>query len=135
MIKDFKELDFKEGDTPQETEQKLQEKLGISIKELKEALCASVIDRAEELTHDFVSIAPLGNYEKLLEDNESMAEFLKTEACKPEHWKLHYLTVNEAKSLLEFAFVCTAVDNDDFVGFVFVSETGKIRHAFAQNNL
>ncbi len=135
MIEDIKDFDIQQKDPVEVWDQKIKEKIGISIKDLQQALSAAVIDKAEALTHEFVNIAPLGNYENLLEDNDSMAEFLKIEASKPEHWLLRTIQFNATNSsLIEFSFVCNAVDNDDFVGFVFVSKAGKIRHAFAQNN-
>jgi hypothetical protein len=113
---------------------KIQEKLGTTLNQMKDALSKSVQERAEELTLDFVNIAPMGDYEKLLEDNDGMADFLKLEAHKPEHWKLESIFVNTVnKELLSFVFKNIAVDDGEgFEGFVFVTKTGKIKHAFAQ---
>ncbi|WP_143507984.1 hypothetical protein [Ectopseudomonas mendocina] len=115
-------------------EQKLQEKLGLSVQEMREALSKYTVDNAERLTHEFVNMAPLGDYSKLLEDNDSMAEFLKTEAHKPEHWQLFGVRVSDVNSgLLSFNFSNDSIDDGDvFNGFVFVSMQGKIKHAFAQ---
>ena len=113
---------------------KIQTKLGTSLDQMKDALSKSVQERAEELTLDFVNIAPMGDYEKLLEDNDSMAQFLKEEAHKPEHWKLESIFVNAVnKELLSFVFKNIAVDDGEgFEGFVFITKRGKIKHSFAQ---
>ena len=78
----------------------------------------------------------MGNYEKLIEDNEGMAEFLKTEGHKPEHWELHYISCGENDALIQFMFMNKAIDQGDtFKGLVYVSKSGKIRHAFAQGDV
>jgi hypothetical protein len=134
MIEKFADLGFEVDDKLEQITQKVEDKLGIKVLEMQEALGNYTRDKAEELSQQFVNICPLGNYEKMLEDNDSMAEFLKTEASKAEHWKLHYIQPSDANpALIQFAFVCDAVDEGDtFKGFVFVSKSGKIRHAFAQ---
>jgi dsDNA-binding SOS-regulon protein len=113
---------------------KIQEKLGTTVGQMQEALSKSVVERAEELTLDFPNIAPLGDYDKLLEDNDSMAEFLKTEAHKPEHWKLDGIRLSDLnKELISFIFNNVAVDDGTtFKGFVFTTKLGKIKHSFAQ---
>lgn len=134
MIEKFSELDLQPEDEMEVIEQKVKEKLGISIEEMRQALSSYVIENAEELTHEFVNMAPLGDYSKMLEDNDSMSEFLKTEAHKPEHWHLYSVRQSDANAaLISFDFKNKAIDDGEiFSGFVFVSKSGKIRHAFAQ---
>ena len=114
----------------------IKEKLDVTFDMLKQSLSEYVVAHAEELTHEFVNIAPFGDYAKLLEDNDGMAEFLKTEAHKPEHWRLLGITPSDyKKNLISFQFSNKSVDDGDvFDGFVYVSFEGKIRHAFAQGN-
>lgn len=134
MIEKFEDLDLQTEDTMEQVDTKVQEKLGLSVADMRQALSAHVIDKAESLTHEFVNFAPLGDYGNLLEDNDSMAEFLKTEGHKPEHWKLYGVRVSDVNpNLLSFNFSNDAVDDGEiFQGFVFVSFQGKIKHAFAQ---
>lgn len=110
------------------------EKLGITFDELKQSLSKYTVEHAEELTHEFVNIAPFSDYSKLLEDNDSMAEFLKTEAHKVEHWVLQGVKQSDVKeNLVSFEFMNDSVDDGDvFQGFVYVSFQGIIRHAFTQ---
>jgi len=135
-MEDFKELDFKVDDTEEMVEAKLKEKLGTGLDEIKQSLTAFVIDKAEELTHQFVNIVPYGDYDKMLEDNDSMAEFLRTEASKPENWKLQWLETTTATiPMLHFCFKNTSVDDGEgFVGNVYVGLNGKVKHAFAQGD-
>src|SRR5271167_4910193 len=79
---------FEKEETPESLIKKVEDKFGFPLLQMQEALSKSVIERAEELTLDFLNIAPKGDYENLLENNDDMADFLKTEAQKPEHWKL-----------------------------------------------
>jgi hypothetical protein len=113
---------------------KIQNKLGVSILQMKEILSKSVQDRAEEMTLELTNIAPFGDYEKMIEDNDGMASFLKTEAHKVEHWNLYGIEVSSMnKELLSFIFRNPSIDDGEtFEGFVFVSKSGKIRHAFAR---
>jgi hypothetical protein len=134
MIEKFEDLDLQDADNMTQVEQKIQEKLGVSVQEMREALSKYTIENAERLTHEFVNMAPLGDYSNLLEDNDSMAQFLKNEAHKPEHWLLFGVRVSDVNpSLLSFNFSNDSIDDGEiFNGFVFVSMQGKIKHAFAQ---
>lgn len=136
MISDFKELGFLNDETPEQWDSKLQEKLGLSVADMKVALSKYINDKAEELSLTFVNIAPFGDYGLLIEDNEEMAKFLKTEASNPDHWNLESsLNSPDNQSLLQFTFYCAAVDDGDlFKGHVYVSKSGAIRHVFAQVN-
>jgi len=128
------DLGLEAGASIEKWDEQLQEKLGLKIIDLQNAICEWIKKNSEELTHEFVNIAPSGDYGKLLEDNDSMAEFLKNESAKPEHWNLMAARGNENPNLIQFMFDCEVVDEGDtFKGFVFVSKSGKIRHAFAQN--
>lgn len=137
MIEKFEDLDLKQEDKMEDVEQKIQEKLGVSIPEMREKLSSYVLEHAEELTHEFANIAPLGDYSKLMEDNDSMSTFLKTEAYKTDHWKLFGVRQHDTQpTLIVFEFRNHAVDDgENFEGFVFVSKAGKIRHAFAQGDV
>lgn len=133
-MEDFKELDLLPEDTEETVEVKLKEKVGIGLADLRAALRTYVVNKAEELTHDFQNITPYGDYEKILEDNDSMATFLRDEASKSENWKLIWIqTTNVAVPMLQFCFSNTAVDEGEgFVGNVYLGLNGKIKHAFAQ---
>jgi hypothetical protein len=134
MIDKFEDLDIGDTDEMPQVEQKVQYKLGIAVSEMKAALANYVQGHAEELSLEFVNIAPLGDYGKLLEDNDSMAEFLKSEGFKSEHWELRGIRMSDVqKNLLSFEFANKSVDDGEvFQGFVYVSFQGKIKHAFAQ---
>lgn len=127
-------LGLTDEDTADTVALKVQEKLGTSLGLMQEALSKATIERAEEFTLELPNIAPHGEYEKLIEDNDGMAEFLKTEAHKPENWKLYGIKMSDVKKeLISFVFHNMAVDDgESFTGFVFVTKMGKIKHAFAQ---
>ena len=112
----------------------LQEKMNIDLNSLKNSLSQSVKNRAEELALDLPNIAPYNDYGKLLEDNDSMATFLKDEAAKPENWLLTFIQEdNKNKTLIKFSFANKSVDDGHVLeGLVFVNKSGVIRHAFAQ---
>ncbi len=134
MVEDFKEISFDNLKELEEIDGVLRDKLGIGFAECTQALCDSLLERAEEVVEDLPSMAPHGDYSKLMEDPESITKFLREEAAKPENWKFEMLEVRKAKDqLMELIFVNKTVDDGDILkGFVFVGLSGKIRHAFVQ---
>lgn len=137
MIEKWEDLDFKEEDTLDEIETKVQAKLEIPFSLLRERLSSYVQEHVNTLVEDFVNIAPFGDYSKLIEDRAGMIEFLRTEAHKTQHWKLRVVQPSEINpTLLSFEFGNEAVDDGaSCSGFVYVSFHGKIKHAFAQGDV
>jgi hypothetical protein len=114
----------------------LKEKLNISLEEIKKFLTVYVASHAEELSLNLPNIAPYGDYSKLIEDNDLMADFLKNEAVRPENWILFSISDHETHShLLRFEFVCNAInDAETLSGIIFISKAGIVRHAFVKVN-
>lgn len=138
-MENFDELDFSKAETPEDIENILKEKMGVSFLPLQERLCSVLKEKAEELTHDFTNIAPNGDYDKILEDNDGMAEFLKTEAAVPTNWIVHELRVERINPklplMLQLMFNNKVVDDGTTLeGYIYLSKTGAIRHAFIQGN-
>lgn len=137
-MEDWNELELDkldpEKDLVEQITALLQEKLGVSVEQMTTALSEWMVAHAEEMTLDIPNIAPHGQYDKILENNDDMANFLKTEAHKPENWKMFSLGRTKDKPpMLEVIFINTAVDDGETMhGYVFLGLSGKIRHAFAQ---
>lgn len=131
---DIKELVSEELKTPEDIDKKLREKLGIGFSEMAGALTDSLQQRAEEVAEDCFSVAPYGDYSKMIEDPEGVAKFFREEAAKPEHWKLEYFELQKkGGQMIEFIFTNSSVDDGDILkGYVFVGLSGIIRHAFCQ---
>lgn len=112
----------------------LKEKMDLSLEILTEQVCNSIKNRAEEVALDLPNIAPYGDFGAMLEDNDSMATFLKNEASKPENWKLTKIQMDGKDSnLVKFVLLCSAVDDGDvLMGLVFTNKSGIVRHAFCQ---
>jgi hypothetical protein len=134
MIESFKDLTFEGCKTEEDADARLQEKLGLTLKECKEALSNSLLIRAEEVVPDLPSVAPYGDYDKLMEDPEAIQKFLEEEAFKEENWEIVFFYARkEQDKLAEFVFYNKSVDDGDILkGFVYVGISGKIRHAFVQ---
>jgi len=132
LAKFFKDLDFKEEDEVEQREEKIKKVLGIGTTDMKPYICSWLKDHAEELTLELTNIAPYGNYEKLIEDNDGMAEFLKNESTKLENWKpSHFEPADKESSLIKFTFYTESVDTGESLkGLVFVNPNGVVRHAF-----
>lgn len=136
MVESFKDVDFSEAKGSEEIDKIMQEKLGCSLAECAGALCDSLQRRAEEIAEEMTTLAPNGEYDKLIEEPEAILEFLRREAAKPENWVLEFIEVKKEKDqLMELVFFNKAVDDGESLkGFVFVGLSGKIRHAFPQVN-
>jgi hypothetical protein len=132
LIKFFEDLDFKEEDKPEQREEQLKKVLGIGTEDMKPYICSWLKLHAEELTLQLTNIAPYGNYEKLIEDNDGMADFLKDESSKVENWKSsHFEPADKESSLIKFTFHTDSVDTGETLkGLAFVSLSGAVRHAF-----
>lgn len=114
----------------------LNEKLDVSLAQCRDLLSAYTVENSMRLTQEFVNIAPHGDFGMLLEDMDSMSDFLAKDGHKAEYWKFKDIKLTDGyKNLLTIHFQNSAVDNGDvFDGFVYVSFSGKIRHAFTQGN-
>ena len=130
-IKDLEldDLDPKNDDFKSKLDEKLKEKLNISVKEMQDVLSTSLISSSADIAGELNNIIAYNDYDKIIEDENDMVEFLKNEASKPENFWLY--GIQEDNGLLKFHFINMAVDEGDVVnGFVFVSKGGKIKHYF-----
>lgn len=112
----------------------LQEKLGLSLNTMKENLAQKLQEKARELTLNMRNIAPHADYSKLLEDNDSMANFLKSDAYEIKNWKLRGIRQGAEDSkfshLFKFSFDNIAVDQGETLnGIIFINKNGKIKHS------
>ena len=137
MIESLKDLeldkiDMKDPNYLELVEATLKEKLGVGFEELTAPLIAYVHSHAEELSLKFPNIAPRGDYSKLIEDNDGMSDFLKS-LNQSSDWKILAIDDDPKFNLLKFSFVSVAVDEGESLeGFIYLSKSGQIRHAFAQ---
>lgn len=134
-IKDvLKDINSDEEQKTEDLDKILQEKLHVSLAQCTEALSVSLKERAEEFVEELVTVAPHGDYSKLLEEPASILKFLQEEAYKPENWTLELLGARSEKDqLIELVFRNKAIDDGEMLkGYVFVGLSGNIRHAFPQ---
>lgn len=130
MISKYEDLNLLPEDTMTQIDAKLQDKLGICVYQLQQALEKPTVGTAVELAENFHCIAKFGDYSQMLEDTKSIAEFIKSDAYKSEHWVLNSI-FQEEDNLIGFRFDNKAIDDGDSIkGFVFVSLSGKLTHAF-----
>jgi hypothetical protein len=134
MVDSIKDISFDDAKKIEDIDKILQENLHVSLAQCAEALAASLQERAEEYVEELVTVAPHGDYGKLIEEPEAILKFLKEEAYKPEHWIIEMLGAkNEKDQIIEIVFQNKAIDDGDMLkGYVFVGLSGAIRHAFPQ---
>lgn len=130
MIESFTDLELTKEDGLEDIEKKVKEKLGLSFSEMYERLANYIDYNVDLVVANMINVAPYGDYSELLEEVGEMIDFLKLEVVKPENWKLKEVK-SMNKQALQFIFASEAVDDGDtFKGFVVVSFSGKIQHAF-----
>jgi hypothetical protein len=134
MIDKIEELDFTEELTEEQISQLFKDKLGIGFPEMAEYLSRYVAERAEELAQNYATVIPHGDYGKVLEGDDRIADFFRREATKPEAWiphKIRSSTDPKYPNMVEIMFLNKAVNEaDSMMGFVFVSFAGVVRHHF-----
>lgn len=115
---------------------RLKEKLGVSIEDLQNVLSKKAIEDAEKLTVQMKNIAPHGDFSKLIENNQEMAEWMKTEGHKPENWAIEEIFDDpnmRLKFLIRLRFSNRAVDEGETIfGTVLLSKNGVVRHSMVQ---
>lgn len=124
---------FKGLEKPQEIQDKLIELLGVPLVEMQNALSKWVQENSDELANDFGSIAPNGDWDRMIDDHSEMSQWFKTEGHKPENWRMESFSDSAIPNLVGVSFANTAVDDGtECSGVVYVSLQGKIKHAFAK---
>lgn len=134
MIESMKDLGLSPDDDEEKIGNKLKDKLGVSLDDVKKYLCEHLFTNADSIANELMNIAPHGDYEKLIEDAPGMADFLKTEVVKPEYWSLSYID-NIHEQVFQLVFFSSAVDDGEtFKGYVVMNFSGKIMHAFCNGD-
>lgn len=130
ILRDF--LGIKSDHKEEDIDKIIQEKMNVSILNLKQAIFAQLIEYSEKISEDIVNIIPFGDYDKLIEEPKDIVRFLREESIKPEYWDLSYIEDVDG-GILKFVFYCNMVDEGNTLkGFTFISKDGKIKHVFAQ---
>lgn len=136
MIESIKDLGITGEEELEQLDAIFQEKLGIGFINMVIALSESLHDRAEEIASQFLVMTPNGDYTRLIEDQDKMAQFLRQEAGKGENWHPVYIgTSRDPKlpNMIEVLFANKAVDDGDaLMGYVFLNYSGKMLHVFVQ---
>lgn len=134
MIEKVEDLGFNDEQTPEEIAAIVKEKLGMGFPEMAELLSTYLSEKADEISKNYVTLIPYGDYGKLLEGDAKIAYFLRTEATKPESWvpfKLYVSKDPKQPEMIEVAFDNIAVDEGDSMkGYVYISFAGVVRHFF-----
>jgi hypothetical protein len=134
MIDKIEDLVFTEEQTEEQIDQMVKDKLGIGFAEMAEHLSQYIEEKAEELAQNYVTVVAYGDYGKILEGDDKIAQFFRQEATKPDSWvpfKLLSSTDPKYPNMVEVAFINRAVDEgDSMMGYVFVSFAGVVRHSF-----
>lgn len=138
MIQSIEDLELTGEEDLEQVDALLQEKLHISFADMRTLLHESLHERASQVAADFLVMTPYNNYDKLLEEQSHIANFLRHEACKDDNWEPNYVgTSRDPKmpNMIEVLFNNKAVDDGDAVcGYIFLNYEGKVLHVFVQGD-
>jgi deoxyribodipyrimidine photolyase-like uncharacterized protein len=130
-------ISFSPDLTSEQVEAKIEEKWEVKFSALRETLEAYTKEHAQALAKQFITLAPYGKYEELLEDQEKIADFLSSEASQ--HWKLYSLEHTDTRlvsePLMSLTFISEAVPDQELKGFIYLGMNGKIKHAFVRTDV
>lgn len=138
MIEKFEDLGLKDEHTLEQIDEILKEKLGVSFTDMTTLLSQYLQDKANELAKNYITVICYGDYFNVIEGELVITQFFREEACKLENWipdKIFLSNDPKQPEMIEIMFNNKAVDeNDSMFGYVFVSFTGVIRHAFVHGD-
>jgi len=112
---------------------KLKEHWGVDIPSLKQNVADYVKENAALLSTSVMYIVPNGDWSKCLNEDEDKQKFFENEASKADAWSIRALRNTHLPKIWAVVFDMKTMETDDeFYGYAYVSETGKLKHVFAQ---
>ena len=106
----------------------------IDVYGLRDKVAEYVRGNASDLASQVNYIVPDGNWSKCINDDEGKVNFLATEGGKSEGWGVKSLATTHLPKVWAVAFKMKGTESEDdgIIGYAYVSETGKVKHIFAQ---
>lgn len=114
--------------------EKLKYHFDIDVLDLRDRVATFVKEQADELAAQVSYIVPNGDWSKCLSEDEAKQNYLIEEGGKPENWRIKSLGSTHLPKVWAVSFVMDSSESEDdgIVGYAYVSETGKVKHIFAQ---
>jgi Ran GTPase-activating protein (RanGAP) involved in mRNA processing and transport len=114
--------------------EKLKYHFKIDILDLRDRVAVYVKDNATELAAQVPYIVPNGDWSKCMNDDETKQKFLEEEGAKSELWRVKSLANTHLPKVWAVTFSMDKVESadDGIIGYAYVSETGVVKHIFAQ---
>lgn len=138
MITSFEDLGLTGEEDATQVQAILEEGLEIKFEDILERLNSCLRERASEVAENFLVMVPFEDYDKLLEEQPQMVQFLREQAAQSKHWQPKYIGNSRDKKLpnmVELLFNNTAVnDGEAVMGYVFLSFSGKVLHLFVRGD-
>jgi hypothetical protein len=110
------------------------EKYKISLDDLIEKLISDNIpNKTAEIAQDIYAIAPYNDYNKYTSENKDIAAFINSDCSKKENW--YPISVSFSKLGLQYTelkLYCSAINDDEFKGYVIFDSRGNIHHTYMQ---
>lgn len=134
---DIDTIIFSPGDTPEQVEAKIEETWEIKFADLRKTLETLTKEIAGKLAEGMITMAPFQDYANLLEEPEAITTFITNEGSLAKNWELGVVEETDtrlvAEPLLQLIFNNVAVDEPGTLkGFIYLSMSGKVKHAFVR---
>lgn len=139
LIADLKNIQFlyRQGKND-EAEALLMEKLNyyfsINVLDLRDKVAIYVKENAAELATQVPYIVPNGDWSKCVNSDEDKQKFLEEEGSKSDQWHIKSLANTHLPKVWAVTFSLDSMESadDGIIGYAYVSETGIVKHIFAQ---
>ncbi len=113
--------------------EKLKYHFNIDLLALRNDVAAYVKENAATLAPQPPYLVPSGDWSKCCNTDEAKQAFFENEASNPDVWRFQGLRTTDIPKVWAILFKIKELETaDDFIGYVYVSETGKVKHVFAQ---
>lgn len=114
--------------------EKLKYHFNIDILNLRDRVALYVKENAADLATQIPYIVPGGDWVKCINDDEGKQKFLEEEGSKSEQWHVKSLANTHLPKVWAVTFSLDSMESadDGIIGYAYVSETGTVKHIFAQ---
>lgn len=113
----------------------LSERFSISLDELKPILISYLKNNVDAIAEQLPYIAPNNDWSKCITDQNDIKKWLIDCATNSKDWSIYGITETDIPKVWSIMFTNFLAETDGhIVGYVYVSEFGKIKHVFVQRD-
>jgi len=127
-------LDLPKDEIKEKQSQIIFERYKISLDDLIEKLISDNIpNKTAEIAKDIYAIAPYNDYNRYTSEGKEIVDFINSDCSKKENW--YPISMSFSKLGLQYTelkLYCSAINDDEFKGYVIFDSRGNIHHTYMQ---